>query len=85
MDLPIELNMVIFHGYFSSFTRPGNCGVSADLRKFLCLQVGLKMKGLVSANLHLFKKATGGGAKPLGWVKPWACGQYFMKYCDMLG
>ena len=28
-----------------------------------CLQVGLKMKGLVSANLHLFKKAARGGAK----------------------
>ena len=60
--------MVIFHGYFSSFTRPGNCGVSADLRKFLCLQVGLKMKGLVSANLHLFKKATEGGVGKTAWM-----------------
>ena len=25
--------MVIFHSYVSSFTRPGNCGVSADLCK----------------------------------------------------
>jgi hypothetical protein len=76
---------VIFHSYVSSFTRPGNCGVSADLCKTMSA-------GWIEDERFGFRQSPsfqegsqGGGPKPLGWVKPWACGQYFMKDWDMLG